>query len=262
MIILDPSAWRVTQTPKKGRGVIATKTISPGVVIGDYLGRIISIDDDTDEDGLYGMCWSDAYCILPERKKEGIHLLNHSCMPNCGLYPYHGHMLFVTLRKIFVGEELTVSYMVEPGKDTGGWYTCYCHTSLCTGTMMTTKAHAKAFWDDFVRPKQGKYKDIPSVPMGDMLSPLQSYPKKVADNPVYDLFGNPNIPPYRYIEMTKLSVSLIRTLIRTTGLCIEDVERHTLIQGIQEGRIVSCTPWYNTYCDQKTNRIPHRAIYR
>jgi len=238
MIILDPSNWRVTQTQNKGRGVEAIKPILPGMVIGDYLGRIISIDDDSDENGLYGMCWSDEFCILPEREKEGIHLLNHSCMPNCGLYPYEGHMLFVSLRKIFSREELTVSYMVEPGEDKGGWYTCYCHTPLCTGTMMTTKTHAKAFWDDFVRPKQGNYKDIPPAAMGDMLVPLKSYPKKVADNPVYDLFGNANVPPAIYRGRAPLSISNARHMIRETGACIVDEMRNTRILGIREGVFV------------------------
>jgi len=239
MILLDSSSWCVVHTSDKGRGIIATKTIPAGIVIGDYIGRVVSSKDDSDEHGLYGMCWSDIFVIQPDRATIGLHIINHSCMPNCGMYPYHGHILYVSLRKIFLGEELTVSYMVEPSRDPDGLYACVCDTELCTGTMMTTRSHAKPFWDRFVREKQGKFADTPPVPIGEIIHPLLSYPKQVSDCSVYDMYGNVDKPPYTYRGKKQLTVPSIRTIIRDTGVCIRDTVRNRLILGICEGECIS-----------------------
>lgn len=239
MILLPASTWSVVQTPEKGRGVFVTKSIPPGTVIGDYTGRVISPDDDSDEHGLYGMCWSDHFVIMPNIPGIGLHLINHSCMPNCGMYPCNGHMLYISLRTIFPHEELTVSYVVEPSDDPKGLYTCYCKTQICTGTMMTTKNHAHEFWDLFVRPRQGIFADTPPVPMGELVTIFPSYPTDIPDYPVYDLYGNPDKSPFVYRGEKPLSVLEVRNRIRTSGLCIADEVRQTLILGVREGKIVT-----------------------
>ena len=106
---------KIKKTSQKGRGVFAKKDIAPGTVIGDYLGKIIlnrEIDEKTQ--GLYDMRINDFFSILPDPKKEGVHLTNHSCEPNLGMYEIGIHTIFFALRKIFKGEELLVSYYLGP----------------------------------------------------------------------------------------------------------------------------------------------------
>lgn len=179
MILLDQSYWSVFHSPGKGRGIKAKKSIPKGTIIGDYTGKVISPEEDSDSHGVYGMSWSDTFVIMPNKRGIGLHVINHSCEPNCTMYPYHGHMLYVSLRKILPGEELTVSYMIEPGPDPKGWYKCRCLTPTCRGTMMTTAKKAKAFWDDYIRVRQGKFADTPPVPIGEKLQRFRSYPALV-----------------------------------------------------------------------------------
>src|SRR5579871_5079449 len=120
MFLLSPDYWEIKKTKNKGKGVFAKKNIIAGTIIGDYLGKIIRKDDEEkyeDKYGFYAMYYHGRATIFPEVKQPGIHLINHSCMPNCYMYTYQGHTLYFALRRIFAGEELTVSYLVSPLDD-------------------------------------------------------------------------------------------------------------------------------------------------
>jgi SET domain-containing protein len=179
MFLLDESFYEFRQTDQKGRGVFCRKAVSAGVIIGDYTGTIVSYEEDDDSKGLYSMEYDDDLLILAQKDSLGIHLINHSCMPNCAIYPYADRGLFVTLRHIEVGEEFTVSYMIVPE-----WietvYPCYCGTPLCRGYMTTTKHQSKAI-DELSDLELHKY--FPKVPLkkGDILGPLPTYPKLIED---------------------------------------------------------------------------------
>ena len=49
MFLLNTDYWEVKESEKKGRGVFVKKDITAGTVIGDYLGKIVSDDDETKE---------------------------------------------------------------------------------------------------------------------------------------------------------------------------------------------------------------------
>ena len=235
MFLLPQSYWRVSTTPHKGRGVFAMTDIAPGTVIGDYIGTIIHGDDDTDVNGIYGMSWSDRYSILPDISSIDVHCINASCMPNSGMYPYQGHMLFVSLRKIFPGEELTVSYMIEPGGEIFGDYHCQCKTPLCTGSMMVSQAKAKAFWDDFVRVTQGEFADAPAAPFNKVMTKLPHYPDHIEDNPVYDIYGSLGHEPIVSDVLVLPSIGQIRTFIRQHGVGMRISRIGVTVIGVKDG---------------------------
>src|SRR5687768_10758672 len=84
MFLLDASYWEVKTTKEKGRGVFAKKDIAPGIVIADYLGRVIKTaeEDTSEKDGLYLLYYHDYASIYPaDLEAEGFHLVNHSCVP-------------------------------------------------------------------------------------------------------------------------------------------------------------------------------------
>ena len=93
------------------------------------------------------MFLDDKYAIYPDLTKQDIHLINHSCDPNCWILNTNGRVYFFALRDIKSGEELTISYLLPPKDETCNpcTHNCYCGskrslTSLkkCTGTMHQT----------------------------------------------------------------------------------------------------------------------------
>jgi hypothetical protein len=237
MFLLDSSKWKVKKTKWKGRGVFATQEIEAGVVIGDYIGKVLRPDQDPDEDGIYSMELGDKAIIAPHVDSIGVHVINHSCMPNCALYPYEGHMLYVSLRVIFPGEELTVNYFISPtGEDDESVLMCSCGSPLCRGTMYVSSEREEAFVAFIERMQGSKYNM--KLPLYKDLPPLSVYPSHVEDNPIYDLFGSTDQAPVFYDGSTLPSQGEIRRQIRQTGKQIVCKKLHCTILGILEGHVV------------------------
>jgi len=153
MFLIKDDFWQVKRTKEKGLGIFAKKGIEAGTIIGDYLGKVIETaryDFNNDKDGLYLMYYTDEASIYPNLKKPGIHLLNHSCAPNCWIYTYQYHTLFFALRNIKPTEELTISYLLSPkGKSCNPCkHICKCNSKFCTGTMHLSKDKYKK-WQKF-----------------------------------------------------------------------------------------------------------------
>jgi len=75
---------------------------------------------------------------------SGAEFINHSCDPNCHAVIVRGHILYVALRDIEPGEELTVDYRFEPDVPT---VRCICGMQRCRGTInlpKQTKARPRA----------------------------------------------------------------------------------------------------------------------
>src|SRR5271170_693316 len=123
------------------------------------------------------------YDIMADRKKLGIHLINHSCANNCEIYPHHGgHVLFVALRKILKGEELTINYGmgVQDEKHIPCiLHACHCGTKICSGTIHEAENHYERWygdWESLIRKNFGKwYWKVPGN-YGDQIAPLDFYP--------------------------------------------------------------------------------------
>ncbi len=187
MFLISDAFWKIKKTKEKGFGVFAKKDIRAGTIIGDYLGQIVETreyDLEKDKKGLFLMYFTDDACIYPSLKKPGIHLVNHSCQPNCWIYTHKGHTLFFALRKIKPKEELTISYLLSPLDQTCDPCThpCQCKSNFCTGTMHLTR-YKYDKWQKFLR-SINKTK-TPKLVFGKNLKKLKSYPKIDYQNPIY-----------------------------------------------------------------------------
>ena len=111
-----PLSWRspkteVRQSPIHGKGLFATADIGKGEIVMIKGGHIVSRDflerEVTPKLGPVEIQIGDDLFIAPVTadEREGSMLYsNHSCGPNLGL---HGNIIFVALRDIRAGEELT-----------------------------------------------------------------------------------------------------------------------------------------------------------
>jgi hypothetical protein len=134
---ITPKAEKGRASAIAGRGVIAIQPIFCGELVAVKGGHIVE---------------QERLQSLPERLQnseigiaEGLHLvalhddeyedvmlfLNHSCDPNVGLA---GNIVFVTLRNVSLGEELTIDYaMIDDHDDES--MDCRCGSPNCRGTI-------------------------------------------------------------------------------------------------------------------------------
>ena len=117
MFLLPEVYWEIKKTKNKGRGVFANKPIRQGVVIGDYVGKVVQLKDvdfEKEKKNLYLMYYDDETGIYPDLKKPDIYLLNHSCSPNCWMIRLKNHTIVFALENIRKGSELTLAYLPPP----------------------------------------------------------------------------------------------------------------------------------------------------
>jgi SET domain-containing protein len=188
MFLIKNDFWEVKKTSQKGQGIFCKKNISAGTVIGDYLGKVIHILDydlTDDEKGLYLMYLTDEACIYPDLTQQDLHLINHSCSPNCWMYIYKGHTLFFAIRDIKPHEELTISYAMSPKEDTcdNCTHICSCGSSICNGTFHLTKDKYE-MWQKFQKKERKKTKTV-KFQLGKKIKKLTSYPDRLPIDPIY-----------------------------------------------------------------------------
>lgn len=66
------------------------------------------------------------------RGGNGTHYINHSCVPNAFMQVICDHILFIALRDIKAGEEITIDYESTLHSDEKR---CVCRTKTCRGTI-------------------------------------------------------------------------------------------------------------------------------
>lgn len=189
MFLLPTRYWHIRPAKDKGLGVFVRERISAGTVIGDYLGKVISLReyDPHIEQGMYLMAFGRSAFIYPDLSKPGIHRINHSCRPNAWMYVYHGHTLFFALTDIAPGEEITISYLLSP-KDEPCMYECdhicRCGSEHCRGTMhLSPKAYR--MWQAHLNKEKRKTGMAPYA-LGANLPRLSSYPDFIPEDPIYE----------------------------------------------------------------------------
>jgi hypothetical protein len=185
MILLKNEYWEVKTTKDKGKGLFARKIIPTGVIIGDYLGKVLrtrDLDMEFMKNNLYLMYYHDQASIYPDLEKDGIHLINHSCSPNCWIYTYKGHTLVFALKEIFPDEELTISYLLAPK---GPFcnpcpHICKCGSRSCSKTFHISEDKFRK-WRDFQSAREKKDKRA-RIKYGGELKILPSYPTKIPND--------------------------------------------------------------------------------
>jgi SET domain-containing protein len=193
MILLSSDYWEIRDTKNKGEGLFTKRTILKGTIIGDYLGKVLHPKDAiVDENNFYLMYYSDNAVISPDLKKPGVHLLNHSCIPNCFLYIYKGHTLAFALKEVKRGEELTIPYLLSPKDEFCNpcLHVCKCGNLKCEKTMHLSK-HVYGKWRKFSK-QQAKKTKREKVTLGKELPVLSLYPKKISEDyirEINELFG-------------------------------------------------------------------------
>lgn len=240
MFLLPESSYEVVTTKSKGRGVFAKKDISPGVVVGDYIGTLLYDEDVPETDGIYDLTWGDGISIVANPKSLGVHFINHSCAPNCAMFPYQGHTLFITLRKIFVGEELSIGYMLSVPDDDEEEHimeSCRCGSLVCRGTFYVPESYHERY-ADFEEKMSGSFFEKNLVKIGQQVPPLLEYPENIDDYDIYDIFGS-----MKQLSLTDFSYRVpekkhLRQLIRNSGQRIKFKNIGLTIYGIMNDSIL------------------------
>ena len=243
MFLINSAYYRLKETQRKGRGVFARTDIEPGVVIGDYLGKIVTTEEAyrTEHLGTYYMEATNRYSILADKETVGIHLINHSCVPNCGTIDHKGRALYAAIRKIHKGEELTVNYNFGPPNEKTCdpcRHICHCGSQFCKGTMHSPKAKDDVNSVDYSKNLEGFERELKKR-YGKTLLPLSKYPKQVEDDPFFDLFGYEKLSPIIFQDTKIPTIKKLRKTIRSSGLTVTFLKLGLLVHGVVEDTLIS-----------------------
>lgn len=119
-----------------GLGCFATAFFPKGRKIAEYTGELISrheVARRIKRRRKHRICAINGYWSIDgSRGGNGTHYINHSCAPNCYMRTTHGHLLFIALRDIRPGEEITCDYVNTHHPDD---YRCRCKSTRCRGTI-------------------------------------------------------------------------------------------------------------------------------
>ncbi len=243
MFLINSSYYRIKETKRKGRGVFAMADIEPGAVIGDYLGVVMLTENavKTEPMGTYYMELTKSHSVLADKDADGIHIINHSCQPNCASEDFKGHTLYVSIRKIFKGEELTVNYNFGPPDIhtcSPCRHTCHCGSKFCSGSMHTSSEKDSVIMQDYSMHSKTFENKISKLE-GKMLPPLSGYPKKLPDDSFFDLFGNDKQSPTVLNSPITPSIKKMRETIRSSGRIIALPKIGLLVYGVMGDSFVS-----------------------
>ncbi len=126
----------VAESPINGRGCFATAFFPKGRKIAEYAGERIArreVARRTRRRRKLRICGIDSYWSIDGSVGgNGTHYINHSCEPNSYLKTLYGHLLFIALRDIRPGEEITVDYILTHHSDRKK---CRCQSPSCRGTI-------------------------------------------------------------------------------------------------------------------------------
>ena len=242
MFLISSEKYEIRSTSDKGRGVFITEVLPPGIIIGDYIGTVMTSADADRLEGVYGMWRNEHETIWADKDAPGIHLVNHSCVPNCGFFPYNGHVLMTSLRKVFPGEELTASYMVDPLVDNeqDDYLPCFCGSKLCRGTMRTTADLSEKF-TNFMQTEQDKNPQKLCTRFGETLPLLPDYPASIEDHDIFDLYGKEDGTPAQFDDSSMPDAGVLRQRIRQTGVTLAFPQMHLEVLGVAQGILVART---------------------
>lgn len=136
MLFIPQTSFEIRNTKNKGRGVFTLQPIKSGTVIGEYSGKQLPYYLIDPQDYEYLMYLNDEEGIVADKKEIGVHLMNHSCEPNCIMKTTKKATKFVAIRDIQPQEELTISYNFPYYSNCPNCtHQCFCDSTNCSGTM-------------------------------------------------------------------------------------------------------------------------------
>ena len=119
----------------EGKGCFATKPFSGRRKIAEYTGEKISNAEAKRRGSrrrLRICAINNRWSLDGSRGGNGTHYINHSCEPNAFMKISYGHILFIALRDIKPGEEITIDYESTLHPDSKR---CICGAETCRGTI-------------------------------------------------------------------------------------------------------------------------------
>jgi len=127
---------KISEDTVAGRGVIAIADIAKDEIVAIKAGHVITrkeLDEVTAAAGDFALQIDDDFYIAPRQPDEVLDMsvmINHSCNPNVG---FRGQVIYIAMREIKAGEELSHDYAMERSDD----YTlnCGCGSSQCRGKI-------------------------------------------------------------------------------------------------------------------------------
>jgi SET domain-containing protein len=118
-----------------GSGCFATRPFRGRRKIAEYAGEKISnaeANRRANRKTLRICSINNRWSLDGSRGGNGTHYINHSCEPNAFMKIIYGHILFMALRDIFPGEEITIDYESTLHSDRKR---CRCGSPTCRGTI-------------------------------------------------------------------------------------------------------------------------------
>ena len=129
----------IKESSINGKGCYATKAFGGNRKIAEYAGERISnaeANRRADRKTLRICAINNRWSLDGSRGGNGTHYINHSCEPNSYMKISYGHILFIALRDIEAGEEITIDYesTLHSNKKK-----CTCGAPSCRGTINKIK---------------------------------------------------------------------------------------------------------------------------
>jgi SET domain-containing protein len=146
----------VRESALHGQGVFATRRISKGTRVIEYLGERVS---HAEADRRYeGKDAHDAHTFLFIVDSRTVidagvdgndaRFVNHACAPNCESVIENRRVFIDAIRTIQPGEELTYDYQIQreasDPPDVDAIFACRCGATSCRGSMLWPPRRAKA----------------------------------------------------------------------------------------------------------------------
>lgn len=127
---------RVSESKIHRWGVYAGERIPAKRKVIEYTGERISRKETKrraeSTDLIYLFTVDSYWCLDGSVGGSGAEYVNHSCDPNLRAWVFKGHILYMSLREIQPGEELTIDYNFDKDVER---IPCSCGTPKCRGTI-------------------------------------------------------------------------------------------------------------------------------
>ena len=125
----------INESTIEGRGCFSSVQFKRGRKIAEYRGEKISdaeANRRANRRKLRICAINNRWSLDGSRGGNGTHYINHSCEPNAYMKILYGHILFIALRDIMPGEEITIDYESTLHSDDKR---CICRAKNCRGTI-------------------------------------------------------------------------------------------------------------------------------